>query len=58
MTKHDTIISELVNALYLIRHEAEERGSVAFIRGVAEQAIKNLDSQRERNSDGYLVVKS
>jgi len=58
MNKYDRIISELVDALHLISREADkEDASRHYIAGVASQAIKNCDRSRERNSDGYLVVK-
>lgn len=60
MTKADTIIAELVNALATIRRHADDRRSVYacdFISGVAEQAIKQCDAHRERNRHGYMVVR-
>lgn len=57
MTKADHIIAALVNALDMIRREAEKPdASRHYILGVAEQSIRLCDSERERNSDGYLVV--
>lgn len=58
MTKADSIVAELIDALDLIRREAEGRGSLPYIVGVAEQATKNCNARRERNADGYLVVRS
>jgi hypothetical protein len=58
MTKHDRIISDLLHALDCIRREAEKsEASRHYIAGVVEQAIVSCNAQRERNSDGYLVVK-
>lgn len=56
MSKHDAMIRELVNALDAIRRHAVSNGQ-HFIVGVAEQAISNCNSQRKRNTDGYLIVK-
>ncbi len=59
MTKADRIISELMDALDLIRHEAEKPdASRHYIDGVAAGAMDRCNRQRVRNSDGYLVVKS
>ena len=60
MTKADQIIAELMDALdkiqrEVVEHEWRWRGS--YIVGVAKQAMKNCNAQRERNADGYLVVK-
>jgi len=61
------IISDLMHALDVILREAdrpeakrdyrEARAALSFIAGAASQAMKTCDAQRERNSDGYLVVK-
>lgn len=59
MTKADRIISELMNALDIIRREADKpEVSRHYIRGAACEAMALCDAQRERNSDGYLVVKN
>jgi hypothetical protein len=58
LARYDKIISHLMNALDLIRREAENRsGSTTYILGVAVQSMADCNAQRERNSDGYLVVK-
>ena len=58
MEKHDTLIAFLMTALDSIRREASKpEGSINHIRGVAEEAIRQCDRQRTRNTDGYLVVK-
>jgi hypothetical protein len=60
MSRHDRIIADLMTALDAIRREAHEKaseGSLDFIFGLAGQAMTNCDAQRERNTDGYLVVK-
>lgn len=57
MNKHDRIISSLMDALDAIRRAAALNASPHYIAGIATQAIINADTQRERNSDGYLVVK-
>lgn len=57
LARHDLIIAGLMNALDAIRREVAKSGSLAYIDGVAEQAMKNCDRDRERNEDGYLVVK-
>lgn len=58
MTNADRIISELTDALDAIKREAaKEDASRHYIQGVVEGAMKRLDSQRVRNSDGYLVVR-
>ena len=60
MTKPDRIIADLMNALDMIARKALEPPSEAvipYIIGVATQAAKNCNAQRERNADGYLVVK-
>ena len=53
------IISGLMGALDTIRREAEQ-GALrpSYIVGVAQRAMEACDSQRERNRDGYLVVKT
>jgi hypothetical protein len=59
MTKADTIIAELVDALDLAYREADkENCSRHYIVGVCEFAIRRANAQRVRNEDGYLVVKS
>jgi hypothetical protein len=69
MSRHDRIISDLVNALDTIRREAQakerefkgrfgETDGFAYIDGVAGQAINNCRAQQVRNTDGYLVVKA
>lgn len=59
MTIQDHIISDLIDALDAIRREAEkEDASRHYIQGVVKGATERCNSQRERNSDGYLVVKS
>ena len=58
MDKPDRIIADLMNALDLIRREAEKPdASRHYIDGVAAQATEICNRQRERNADGYLVVK-
>lgn len=58
ISKHDNVVSELMDALDLIRREAAKPSpSAHYIIGVAEAAMARCDEQRERNSDGYLVVK-
>jgi len=58
MKPYDQIISELMDALELIQREAEKsEPSRHYILGVAEQAAKNCNARRERNTDGYLVVR-
>ena len=58
MTKQDIIISELIDALDLIRREAEKPdASRHYILGVTEGATKRCNAERERDSDGYLVVR-
>ncbi len=71
MTKQDHIISDLMDALEMIQRNAEKalaeespnpfsqpRAVLAYISGVANGAQKRVNWERERNSDGYLVVKS
>jgi hypothetical protein len=58
MDKKNDIISELMNALDLIRREADKAdASRHYIDGVAAFAMSKCDAQRTRNTDGYLVVK-
>ena len=58
MTKADRIISELMDALDNIRREAEkEDASRHYIIGVVQGASARCNADRERNRDGYLVVK-
>ena len=57
MTRSDRIIAELMNALDLIRREADKpEASRHYIDGVAAFAMSKCDAQRERNKDSYLVV--
>lgn len=59
--KHDRIIAELVAALAQIHRQTAyppECDTISIVRGIAEQAMKNCNAQRERNADGYLVVKA
>ncbi len=59
MTTSDRIISELIDALNLIRREAEnDDASRHYIQGVVKGATDRCNASRERNSDGYLVVKT
>ncbi len=59
MTKEDRIIAHLMDALDAIRREADKAdASRHYILGCAEGAMKACDAQRERNSDGYLVVRA
>lgn len=59
MSKHDRIIADLITALDAIQREATKPdGSRPFILGLASQAIYACNTERERNSDGYLVVKA
>jgi hypothetical protein len=59
MTKQDMIIAELMDALDLIAHEAEKAdASRHYIAGVCGGAMKRCNAERERNSDGYLVVRT
>ena len=59
MTTHDRIISELMDALELIKREAEKSdASRHYMDGVATGAMARCNAQRERNNDGYLVVKA
>lgn len=58
MTDYDIIISELMDALDGIKREAEkENASRHYIAGVCEGAMSRCNRQRERNKDGYPVVK-
>lgn len=58
MTIADRVVADLVNALDTIIREIDRPNTrVPFIYGVATQAITNCDVHRERNSDGYLVLK-
>jgi hypothetical protein len=58
MTNADHIIADLMHALDLIRRESEKPdASRHYINGAAEHAMATCDAQRERNRDGYLVVK-
>ncbi len=59
MTKHDRIIADLMTALDIILRETKRAdGSLAYVRGAAQQAMTSCDAQRVRNEDGYLVVKA
>lgn len=59
MTKADRIISELMDALDLIRREADKpEASRHYIDGVAAGAMARCDASRVRNADGYMVVKN
>lgn len=59
MDTKDRIISELMDALDMIRREAQKpECSRHYIIGVCEGATNRCNASRERNSDGYLVVKS
>jgi hypothetical protein len=58
MNRADRIVADLMTALDAILREAEKAGANRhFIAGMAEQAMRTCDHQRERNSDGYLIVK-
>lgn len=58
MTKQDRIIADLIDALGIIITEArKDNASRHYILGAAEMAIELANAQRERNTDGYLVVK-
>ncbi len=58
MKTSDRIISNLINALDIIGREADKAtASRYFIAGVVRKAIDDCNAERERNSDGYLVVK-
>ena len=59
MTKHDRIISYLIDALDAIQRTALSDNTAACMRihGMASQAIEHTNNQRERNTDGYLVVR-
>ena len=58
LSKADRLIADLVTALDLIRRHAKGAApSLDSIRGVADFAIEQANAERERNSDGYLVVK-
>jgi hypothetical protein len=59
MSTPDRIIADLINALDTVaRESAKPAGSLAYINGAAEQAIKMCNLHRVRNADGYLVVKN
>ncbi len=59
MTNADRIIADLMNALDAIAREADKAdASRHYIRGAATMAMALCDQRRERNSDGYLVVRS
>ncbi len=60
MTKHDRIVADLVDALDAIERAtlSDDPHALAYIQGMAQQAQKNVNAQRELNSDGYLVVRS
>lgn len=59
MIKSDRIISDLMFALDTILREANKPDANRhFIRGAAGAAMAICDAQRERNHDGYLVVRS
>jgi hypothetical protein len=65
MSNSDRVITDLLNALDVIERRAEQalampadlRGSVAFISGVAAQAIANVRRLQVRNADGYPVLR-
>jgi hypothetical protein len=58
-TTSDRLISELMEALELIRREAEkDDASRHYIQGVCKGASDRCNASRERNSDGYFVVKA
>ena len=58
MDKRYIIIAELIDALDAIRREAEKpEASRHYIMGVCEGATKRCNTQRERDADGYLVVR-
>ena len=57
MDTKDTVIADLMNALDVIKREADKSdASRHFILGAAEQAMRMCDARRERNRDGYPVV--
>jgi len=57
-TRHNRIISELMDALDIILREAEKpECSRHYIIGAAKASMAQCDAQRVRNRDGYLVVK-
>jgi hypothetical protein len=61
MTTHDRIINELMDALDKIRREIIVPVPVDAahrVLGMADYAINRCNAQRERNSDGYLVVRN
>lgn len=60
MTTADRVVADLMNALDCIRREAQDRaneGSLDYIYGLATQAVANCEYYRERNDDGYMVLK-
>ncbi len=58
MTKSDRMIADLIDALDAIHREASKPdASRHYIAGVCEGMIRLCNLQRERNQDGYLVVK-
>lgn len=57
MTKADSIIADLLNALDIIEREASKPDvSRHYIRGAVMQAKSLATSRMVRNRDGYLVV--
>lgn len=58
MNKSDRLISNLMFALSLIERASNDTANRhAYINGVATMAQSICNAQRERNADGYLVVK-
>jgi hypothetical protein len=59
MTKADHVVAHLMDALDLILREAlKDEASRHYIIGVVKGAMKRCNLERERDSDGYLVVRS
>jgi len=59
MTKADHVVADLMDALDAILREAKkEDASRHYIMGVVEGATRRCNLERERGSDGYMVVRS
>ena len=61
LARYDKIINELMDALDKIRREIiipVPVDAANRMLGMADYAINRCNAQRERNSDGYLVVKT
>jgi hypothetical protein len=57
MTKTEHVIADLINALGAIQRTALSDNSPACMRvyGISQQALANVESRLERNTDGYKV---